>query len=55
MEALLPKVIDAIVGVCVQARKGEGLEPDELGMKDHIYSQCFDKVQLQLAKLNKLN
>jgi hypothetical protein len=52
---LLPKVIDAIVGVCVQARKGEGLEPDELGMKDHIYSQCYDKVQLQLAKLNKLS
>lgn len=55
LDELLPKVIDAIVGVCVQARKGEGLEPDELGMKDHIYSQCYDKVQLQLAKLNKLN
>ncbi|MCI0366574.1 MAG: AIPR family protein [Phycisphaerales bacterium] len=51
---LLPQVINAIVGVCVQARKGEGLEPDELGMKDHIYSQCYDKVQLQLAKMNKL-
>jgi hypothetical protein len=55
LDELLPKVIDAIVGVCVQARKGEGLEPDELGMKDHIYSQCYDKVQLQLAKMNKLN
>jgi hypothetical protein len=51
---LLPLVINPIVGVCVQARKGEGLEPDELGMKDHIYSQCYDKVQLQLAKMNKL-
>lgn len=51
---LMPLVINPIVGVCVQARKGEGLEPDELGMKDHIYSQCYDKVQLQLAKLNKL-
>jgi hypothetical protein len=51
---LLPLVINPIVGVCVQARKGEGLEPDELGMKDHIYSQCYDKIQLQLAKLNKL-
>ena len=55
LDTLLPKVIDSIVGVCVQARKGEGLEPDELGMKDHIYSQCYDKVQLQLAKLGKLN
>ena len=55
LDELLPKVIDAIVGVCVQARKGEGLEPEELGMKDHIYSQCYDKVQLQLARLNKLN
>ncbi len=55
LDQLLPKVIDAIVGVCVQARKGEGLEPDELGMKDHIYSQCYDKIQLQLAKLNMLN
>jgi hypothetical protein len=55
LDELLPKVIEAIVGVCVQARKGEGLEPDELGMKDHIYSQCYDKVQLQLAKLNKLS
>jgi AIPR protein len=55
LDELRPKVIDSIVGVCVQARKGEGLEPDELGMKDHIYSQCYDKVQLQLAKLNKLD
>jgi hypothetical protein len=55
LDELLPKVIDAIVGICVQARKGEGLEPDELGMKDHIYSQCYDKVQLHLAKMNRLN
>lgn len=52
---LLPSVINQIVGVCVQARKGERLESDELGMKDHIYSQCYDKIQLQLAKMNKLN
>jgi hypothetical protein len=52
---LFPKVIEAIVNVCVQARKNEGLEPDELGMRDHIYSQCYDKVQLQLAKMNMLN
>lgn len=51
---LLPQVINSIVGVCVQARKGEGLESDELGMKDHIYSQCYDKVQLQLARMGKL-
>lgn len=51
---LLPLVINQIVGVCVQARKNEGLEPDELGMKDHIYSQCYDKVELQLLRLNKL-
>jgi hypothetical protein len=55
VDELLAKVIESIAGVCVQARKGEGLEPDELGMRDYIYSQCYDKVQLQLAKLNKLD
>lgn len=55
LHELLPVVIDPIVSVCVQARKGEGLEADELGMKDHIYSQCYDKIRLQLALMGKLS
>ncbi len=50
VEKLLPQVIEDLVGVCVTAHK-DNIAPDKVGKRESIYEQCYDKIQLNLFRL----
>lgn len=47
---LLPKVIDSLVGVCISEHKHNNLRPELIGKRESAYAQCYNKVELYLAK-----
>lgn len=51
LDALLPKVIDDLVRVCVQEYRDNKIKPDEMARNPSVYEQCFDKVELELHRL----
>jgi hypothetical protein len=55
LEQILPEVIDNLVGVCVAEHRGNNNRPELVGKKESAYSQCFNKVQLYLARKNLLS
>jgi len=52
LDELLPKVIDDLVRVCVQEYRDNKVKPDEMARNPSIYEQCYDKVELELHRLN---
>lgn len=53
-EKLLTSVIDDMVRVCVRVHVENKSRPEFVGKTESAYAQCYDKVQIQLAKLGKL-
>lgn len=50
IEQMLPEVIEELVGVCVSEHKDGNLRPEQLGKRESVYSQCYIRAQLYLAK-----
>lgn len=53
-EELLSGVIDDLVRVCVRVHRENQSHPEIVGKTESAYAQCYDKVQIHLAKLGKL-
>lgn len=54
LEDLLPAVIDDLVGVCVTEHRDNNMRPELIGNRESSYSQCYDKIQLYLARQGML-
>jgi hypothetical protein len=52
LDQLLPQVIDDLIGVCITAHVKDNVTPDKIGKRESIYEQCYDKVQLNLYRIN---
>lgn len=50
LDKILPEVIDDLVAVCVTEHRDNNMRPELIGNRESAYSQCYDKVQLYLAK-----
>lgn len=50
---LVPRVIDRLVAVCIAEHRDAGQKPDKVGKTESAYSQCYDKVQLNLLGADK--
>lgn len=51
---ILPQVIDELVGVCVVEHRDNNMRPELIGNRESAYSQCYDKIQLFLARRSLL-
>jgi len=50
LKTILPNVIDDLVGVCVTEHRDNNMRPELIGNRESAYRQCYDKIQLYLAK-----
>lgn len=50
LDALLPQVMEDLVGVCVTAHS-DNIAPEKVGKRESIYVQCHDKVKIKLFEL----
>lgn len=50
LKIILPDVIEDLVSICVTELKDNNMRPEMIGSRESIYRQCYDKVQLYLAK-----
>ncbi len=46
IEAVLPELVE----VCVKEHRDNGMKPDQVGKRESVYSQCYDKVLLHLLR-----
>ncbi|HMN41989.1 MAG TPA: AIPR family protein [Phycisphaerales bacterium] len=49
-EALLPKVIDGLVTICVQEYRDNKSKPDEMARNPAVYDRCYKEVELELLR-----
>jgi hypothetical protein len=55
LAAILPDVIEDLVGVCVVEHRDNNMRPELIGKRESAYNQCYTRIQLYLAKKNLLN
>ncbi len=53
LDELLPKVIGDLVRICVQEYRDNKNKPDEMARNPSVYEQCYNKVELQLYRMDK--
>ena len=49
-EELLPKVIDGLVGICVQEYRDNKSKPDEMARNPAVYDRCYKEIELELLR-----
>jgi hypothetical protein len=50
LDKLLPKVIEDLVGICVQEYRENKAKPDEMARNQAVYDRCYKEVELELLR-----